>query len=249
MGEMFDVDAGVRELVEGFRAVAEEERAPQMQAYLKSDLAFMGAKVGVTRSVVQRFLREHEELDAAGVVALAEALWATRIWECRAGAVMALSKRVKLLAPEHIDVIERLLRDSYTWALVDGMAMDVVAPLVERHPELNGTLDRWVEDADFWIRRTALLALLPGLRRGEGDWDRFARYADAMLEEREFFVRKAIGWVLRETGKKRPALVAGWLEPRAARASGVTMREAVKYLDDEQRERLLALRPTGRRGL
>ena len=51
-----------------------------------------------------------------------------------------------------------------------------------------------------------------------------------MLEEREFFIRKAIGWVLREAGKRRPDDVAAWLAPRTDRASGVTMREAVKYL-------------------
>jgi 3-methyladenine DNA glycosylase AlkD len=61
----------------------------------------------------------------------------------------------------------------------------------------------------------------------------FARYADGMLSEREFFIRKAIGWVLRETGKKRPELVAAWLAPRAHRASGLTVREAVKYLPPE----------------
>ncbi len=87
-----------------------------------------------------------------------------------------------------------------------------------------------------------MLALLPPLRRGEGDFDRFARYADAMLDEREFFMRKAIGWVLRETSKSRPELVYDWIRPRASPVSGVTLREAVKYLSDEQREDVLAAR-------
>src|SRR2546421_683608 len=64
-------------------------------------------------------------------------------------------------------------------------------------------------------------------------------YADRRLEEREFFIRKAIGWVLREVSKKRPDLVFEWLEPRAARASGVTTREAVKYLSPSQRHAIL----------
>ena len=109
-----------------------------------------------------------------------------------------------------------------------------------RFPVIADVLDRWAADDDFWVRRTALLALLPGLRTGAGDLERFYRYADAMLDEREFFIRKAIGWVLRETGRKRPASVRDWLAPRTGRASGVTMREAVKYLAPDDAERLMA---------
>jgi 3-methyladenine DNA glycosylase AlkD len=63
-----------------------------------------------------------------------------------------------------------------------------------------------------------------------------------MLDEKEFFVRKAIGWVLRDTSRRRPELVYEWLLPRAARASGVTLREAVKYLSKSQRDEILAVR-------
>jgi hypothetical protein len=65
---------------------------------------------------------------------------------------------------------------------------------------------------------------------------------------REFFIRKAIGWVLREAGKRRPGEVVTWLEPRVHRASGVTMREAVKYLSASDRERLLTAYREGRPG-
>ena len=129
---------------------------------------------------------------------------------------------------------------SELWALVDNLAAHVAGVLVERFPELASTLDRWARDSDFWVRRAAMLALLLPLRRGAGDFERFGRYADAMLEEKEFFIRKAIGWVLREVSKKRPALVAEWLAPRMHRASGVTLREALKYLPPESRSGLLS---------
>jgi len=63
-----------------------------------------------------------------------------------------------------------------------------------------------------------------------------------MLDEREPFIQKAIGWVLRDTARKRPDLVHGWLEPRARWASAVTIREAVTYLSDEQWEAIAAAR-------
>src|SRR5207245_10144200 len=89
------------------------------------------------------------------------------------------------------------------------------------------------------LRRSAMLALLRPVRRGVGDFTRVGRDAEAMLPEREFFIRKAIGWVLRETGKKRPELVYQWLLPRCGVASGVTVREAVKYLSARQRADVL----------
>jgi 3-methyladenine DNA glycosylase AlkD len=123
---------------------------------------------------------------------------------------------------------------------VDNLAASVAGHMVERFPrELAPVLDRWAKDGDFWLRRSALLALLLPLRRGAGDFDRFGRYADGMLEEKEFFIRKAIGWVLREAGKKTPARVVAWLLPRAARASGLTVREAFKHLPALDKRRIL----------
>ena len=136
-------------------------------------------------------------------------------------------------------LLERLIRESRTWALVDGLAASVAGPLVDRFPELTVVLDRWSVDEDFWMRRSALLALLGGLRVGRATSAALLRYADAMLEEKEFFVRKAIGWVLRDTGVELLDLVHQWLLPRAGRASGVTLREALKPLSGEQRVAIL----------
>ncbi len=176
----------------------------------------------------------------AEVLAIATALWARPVFECRLAAALLLERADRLLDPADLALVENMLRSSGTWALVDGLAVKVAGGLVERYPELTATLDRWATDTDFWLRRSALLALLRPLRRGGGDFDRFARYADQMVTDREFFIRKAIGWVLRETAKTRPALVAAWLGPRVHRASGATVREAVKPLPPDLRIRLLA---------
>ena len=89
-------------------------------------------------------------------------------------------------------------------------------------------------------RRSSLLTLLPGIRRGGLDRERFERYATPMLTEKEFFIRKAIGWVLREAAKKDPAYVAAWTRSHLDRMSGVTFREAVRRLPAEQAARLQA---------
>ena len=216
------------------------ERAASERAYLKSELEHYGVSVPAIRAVATSVRRQHAEMGRADLLALVDTLWAAPVHERRMVVVELLNLYADRLRPADLDLLERFLRESRTWALVDGLAASVVGGVVESYPESAPVLDRWAEDDDFWIRRSALLALLIPLRRGDGDFDRFTRYADAMLEEKEFFIRKAIGWVLRDTARKRPTMVYEWLLPRAARASGVTLREAVKPMSPEQRAAVLA---------
>jgi len=101
-------------------------------------------------------------------------------------------------------------------------------------------LDVWVSDPYMWMRRAAVLALLAGIRVGKPDLDRIDRFGDALTGEHEFFIRKALGWVLRELSKKDPRWVIEWVGARTGAISGVTMREAVRRLPEEDASRLLA---------
>jgi 3-methyladenine DNA glycosylase AlkD len=228
-------------IVGQLRAAGSPSRAASEQNYLKSSLEFAGTPVPATRAIVTGWRRAHPELTRERLTELAAALWDGPVFECRIAAVILLTDRRKLLRADDAALVERFLRGSGTWALVDALAADVMGSLAERFPELLHVLDTWATDDDFWMRRSAVLALLVPLRRGDlTNWDRFAGYADAMLAEREFFIRKAIGWVLRETGKKHPRVVADWLAPRLHRASGVTIREAVRWLPATQRDAITA---------
>jgi 3-methyladenine DNA glycosylase AlkD len=224
------------------RAHATPGRAEHERAYLKSPLEHHGTSVPAIRAVAKDVVRRHPALTHEDLVGLADTLWGMSVHECRAIAVELLRLHDDRLGPQDLPLLERLLRESRTWALVDPLATGVVGPVLERHPGLGQVLDRWAADDDFWLRRAALLALLPALRRGEGDFARFSAYADQMLAEQEFFVRKAIGWVLRDTARRRPDLVYQWLLPRARRASGVTVREAVKPMSEQQRAAILGAR-------
>ena len=230
------------ELDAALRDAGTPERAAQEKAYLKSSIEHYGVSVPAGRTVAKRFAKAHPDLDHDDLCALVDALWRVPVFERRRVAVELLELHVDRLGPDDVPMLERLLRASGTWALVDEIAPSVVGPLVVQHPELGATLDRWASDDDFWMRRAAMLALLLPLRAGGGDFERFGRYADALLDDTEFFIRKAIGWILRDTAKRRPDLVFDWLLPRAGRASGVTVREAVKPLSDEQRAAALAAR-------
>jgi 3-methyladenine DNA glycosylase AlkD len=193
--------------------------------------------MGAIREVVKTLAWDSRSKD--DLLAIALTLWSRPIFEPRMACVLLLERCAPNLSLQDLPAIEKLIRESRTWALVDPLAVNVTGELILRHQDALQVLERWSTDEDFWIRRSLLLAHLKPLRRGLGD-SSFYHHADIMLSEKEFFIRKAIGWVLREIAKRNPAEVFEWLAPRTHIASGVTMREATKYLDEHQRHTLMA---------
>ena len=234
-----DVEQVVEGFVEAFRAAGTREWAERQKRYLKSDLEFFGVTVPAIRREVRALAASNRDIERAELLEVVERMWERPVHELRMGSVLLLEGFVGMLLPGDAVLIERMIRESKTWAYVDNLAASVMGRLVEANPGLMETLDRWAEDEDFWVRRSAMLALLGPLRRGRGDLERFFRYADSMLEEKEFFIRKAIGWVLRETSKGRPAEVREYLTSRVGRVSGLTLREGSKRLPEGEREALL----------
>jgi 3-methyladenine DNA glycosylase AlkD len=239
----FDPEAAARAVTEALQPLGTPERAVQEKRYLKSDLEFLGVTVPDLRRVVKEAVRGHSGLDAQGMVAWAAALWREPVHERRVAAVEILTLAAPRLAASDLAILERLLRDSRTWAYVDGLAGNVAGEIALRDPAgAWPRIDAWAVDGDFWVRRSALLSLLRGVRAGTPDLARFTRYAEPMLAEKEFFIRKAIGWVLRETSRRDPAWVARWTEDHIPQISGVAFREAIRHLPADEAERLSRLR-------
>ncbi len=233
----------VEELEHNLRAVGDEGRAVGAKAYLKSDLEFIGVAAKPLRAVARAILADHPEIDRQALVELVLALWQRPVFELKAVAVALLERRSGDLVTGDLGVVEDLLRRSHTWALVDWLCTKVAAPLAERESVTTAAvLERWSRDDDFWIRRASMLSQLPALRAGGGDFELFARFASRMVAEKEFFIRKAIGWVLRDVSKKRPDLVFGFLLDHVHEVSGLTLREGSKYLPEKQREELRRMR-------
>jgi 3-methyladenine DNA glycosylase AlkD len=225
----------VHDIIEALRPYGSPERAEQEKRYLKSDLDFLGVPLPDLRKVV----KQHKDADPAQ-------LWRLPLWEARMAAVELL--RLRTLTTSDLPRIETMIRAAAGWALVDPLAGDIAGRIALNEPRSAWpVIDTWAQDEDFWVRRSALLCLLPGIRANQPDLDRLDRYAATMLGEKEFFIRKAIGWVLRELSKKDPAYVTAWTERHLAAMSGVTFREAVRRLPAPDAARLTAQRAAAKR--
>jgi len=232
------LDPLLTELDKELRAVARPGRAPGEKAYLKSDLDFYGVMVPDYRRIAAEYAKARPELTRKDLRVVSLAAFKTNVFDLRSVALALLDRRRALLEDRDLPWLLDLVDASKTWAHVDWIAVTVIGDVVGRYPASRRWVPIWAKEKNFWIRRTAILAQLPQLKRGEGDWPMFTRIAAAMLHEKEFFIRKSIGWVLREVSKKYPKPVYDFIKAHKDEMSGLTLREGAKYLSDAQRKTL-----------
>jgi 3-methyladenine DNA glycosylase AlkD len=128
-----------------------------------------------------------------------------------------------------LPLYQELIGSGAWWDLVDGLATHEVADLLHAHPErMRQVLLAWSLDSDHWLRRTSIICQVGFKTRT----DRELLYAciEPNLAERGFFLRKAIGWALREYAKADPEAVRAYVSANSARLSGLSKREALKYV-------------------
>ena len=222
-------DVIVTAIRERLRELAEPERAPAMQAYMKSAMPFLGVRVPVVRSVVRDVAREHPPAGLDDLQAAATALWREAgVREERYAATgltgLPLARgRLELLPLHH----EMIVTGAW-WDHVDEIAHRVGATLFAHPDDVSPLLRWWARDDDLWLRRCAVISQL-GLG-GRTDVALLADAIDANLADREFFVRKAIGWALRDYGRTDPDWVRQFVAARRDTLSPLSRREALKHL-------------------
>ena len=137
-------------------------------------------------------------------------------------------RHTKECSSEFVDVLREVATNKSWWDTVDGIA-PCVGELVRQDPSLAATMDLWIGDQDMWLRRIAILYQLR--YKAATDADRLFSYCELRGHETEFFIRKAIGWALREYAKTDPAAVRGFVACNETILSGLSKREALKNLD------------------
>jgi 3-methyladenine DNA glycosylase AlkD len=231
-------DEAIARFRQQFRELGDPERAVQEKRYLKSPFEFYGVAVPKIRAVAKQFRRENKGIAKKALWELSHALWRSGFHEERALAMILLGEYRALLDYSDMPSLEEMLRESVNWDQVDDISSHLVGSVLLKDERVFAYLKRWSRDSNFWMRRAALLSQLMAFREGKGDRALFYSFAVEMMEEKEFFIRKAIGWVLRELSRVEPEAVFRFVVQNRARMSGVTFREATRRLPDDLRDRL-----------
>ncbi len=217
-------------------AAGDPDRAVQQQAYMKSDLPYRGLTSPQLKAVLRPLLAEHRFTEREDWEAAVRELWDGATHREEWYAAIALLRHPAYrpwVDPRLLPLLEHLLRTGAWWDVVDEVSAHLVGQvLLEHRSDVTGVMDDWSVDADMWVRRSAMLSQLR--HKQQTDTNLLRRVLDANLDDttygHEFFIRKALGWALREHAKTDPAWVRDYLRTHADRLSGLSRREASKHL-------------------
>jgi 3-methyladenine DNA glycosylase AlkD len=221
---MEDLVATIRR---SLREHADPDLAPGQQAYMKSSMPFLGVRVPEVRRLTRTVARSSPPTDLADLERAARRLWdeATHREE-RYAATALTGLRTAQGRLELIPLYEHIAVTGAWWDHVDEVAHRI-ADLHDAHPGPTAqTVRRWGTAAHMWLRRLAILSQLG--RRDRVDRDLLVELIEPNLADAEFFIRKAIGWALREVARVDP----GWVQAFADghELSSLSRREALKHL-------------------
>jgi len=202
--------------------------AAPMQAYLKDRFVFLGIKTPQRRQASKPFIAAGDGADPGELLATASRLWEYEPREYQYVGCDLLKRWGRRLEPDAIEGIEHLITTKSWWDTVDVLAAHVVGSLVSRHPDLVAVMDDWVSDDNIWLARSAIIHQL--FYKESTDADRLFAYAIRQMGHTDFFIRKAIGWSLRQYARTDEAAVVAFVEANADNLSGLTKREALKHV-------------------
>nr|WSW70520.1 DNA alkylation repair protein [Streptomyces sp. NBC_00995] len=211
-----------------YPTAADPARARSAAAYMKHAAPFLGIPTPGRRALSRTVLEGPARPAEPDCAAIALRCWALPEREYHYFAVDYLRRHVARCSSGFVPVLRHLLTTVPRWDTVDLLAAHVAGPLVTADPELRRTMDGWIEDDDVWIVRTALLHQL-GFAAAT-DADRLFTYCLRRADHPDYFIRKAIGWSLREYARTDPQAVREFVEGARDRLAPLSVREATKHL-------------------
>lgn len=209
--------------------LADEDKAPLMAAYMKTDMPFYGVQKPDREPILKAIKKNFRPQSRQEYEKTILKLWKLPHREEKYLALGYACEFVSLATLDTMELYERLVREGAWWDFVDVLAAHLVGHLhLTCRAQVAPMMDEWISDDDFWIRRTAILSQLR--HKKETDSKRLFSYCLARADEKEFFIRKAIGWALREYSYADPIAVKKFLLKNRKRLSNLSFREGAKQL-------------------
>lgn len=216
----------VQLLVEQLHIAADPVKADQMQAYMKTQQPFYGVSAPVRKKQFAAIKKQFSLSGFDEYQEIIQQLWQGTRREEMYQAIEVAEKYKQFRTPQAMPLFEHMVKTASSWDTLDLIATKLVGELVLQHRELEPYLVKWRTDDSFWVRRASLLAHLK--HKQATNYELLEQTILMLVHEKEFFIRKAIGWVLREIAKFNPERVCDFISMYESRLSNLSKREALK---------------------
>ncbi|MFE6616303.1 DNA alkylation repair protein [Amycolatopsis sp. NPDC057786] len=230
---MDEVKSLVSAVRNGLAGLADPEKAPSMRAYMKSEMPFLGVASPPRTALLKRVYAEHPLPDRVSFSTAVLTLWREAEFREERYAAIALSGHrayARWQDGELLGLYEEMIVTGAWWDYVDEVAIRRVGPILRAEPETVTTLMlTWAYDEDRWRRRTSVICQIGA--KGGTDTDLLTRAVEANIDDKDFFLRKGIGWALREYAKTEPDWVRAFVTTHPA-LSTLSRKEALKHLGE-----------------
>jgi 3-methyladenine DNA glycosylase AlkD len=215
-------------LGETYPEAADPVRATGVRAYMRNQFEHLGITNPRLTELNREVLAGLAPPAEADLVDVALGCWAKPEREYQYFACTYLRKYVGVGSPSLLNAVRKLITTKSWWDTVDTLAARTVGPLVAAHPSLVDTMDAWINDENMWVARTAILHQLRYKERT--DAERLFQYCTAQAAHEDFFIRKAIGWALREYAYTDSDAVRAYLEAHRTILAPLSVREASRHI-------------------
>jgi 3-methyladenine DNA glycosylase AlkD len=222
----------IREVRAALKKAANPEKAPQMQAYMKSAMPCRGVTGPMQKRLWRQIFPAHPLATAREWRDVALSLWRDAAFREERYAAIALTD-VPRYRPYRtwpaLPMLEEMIVTGAWWDLVDPLATHHLGDVLRADPDRVAPLmRRWSTDADMWKRRASILCQIR--LKHETDLGLLYDCIEPNLADTNFFIRKAIGWALRQYAWTDPNAVRRYVTANRARLSGLSVREALKNI-------------------
>lgn len=216
------------EIINKIKTEGNSHKAPIHKKYHKSDLQFYGWDTPDLRKLAGQIIREIQSADELFI--FSAHLWIQNIWDARMLVDFTLARGIKYFSEEDFTRFYKWFRDCDGWAMTDMLAYPVLGEFLRIFPQFHPEVDKWKDDAHMWVRRAGLIRFITPVRRKDPWPNRMEAVLIHHMPETDFFIRKAIGWVLREWAKSEPEKIRIFAEKHKQEMSPLSYREAVRNL-------------------
>lgn len=217
-------------LKEAFEKNANTDEAVSMKKYMKNKFEFFGIKSPLRKEIYKDFKSKNGLLPDENFDEIIKWCWEQDEREYQYFAMEFLSKRMKKSTIEIIDLYEFMIVEKSWWDTVDLIAAVLVGDYFKKYPEqIKPITQKWMNSGNIWLQRSCLLFQLK--YKTNTDVDLMESFIVRLLGSKEFFINKAIGWVLREYSKTKPQVVVNFVERHSL--SGLSSREALKWMQNK----------------